>query len=83
MRAVLNHPYLQGTQKGTVKVISPMPSLLHGGGGGGGGGGVWPYALLPFYLRVSGEHLQLSLCELPEAQDAVFERGLLWFKAKR
>lgn len=26
--------------------------------------------------------MQLSLRELPKAQDAVFERGLLWFKAE-
>lgn len=53
-----------------------MPFLLQRGGSG--------FTLLTtLYLRVSGEHLQLSLGELPEAQDAVFERGLLWFKAER
>lgn len=52
-----------------------MPSLLWRGGSG--------FTLFQiFYLRVSGEHPQLSLRELPEAQDAVFERGLLRFKAK-
>lgn len=52
-----------------------MPSLLWRGGSG--------FTLFQiFYLRVSGEHPQLSLRELPEAQNAVFERGLLRFKAK-
>lgn len=76
MSAVLNHPYLQMTHKVTLKLFSMVPSLVQKGGS--------DFTLSQiFYLRVSGEHLQLSLRELPEPQDIIFECGLLWSKAKR